>query len=126
MDYPQHRPLHGLTSHGSAPGRPLLVTADPDLLDDVLRLAAVAGVEIEVAADAASSRSAWSSAPLVLAGVDLGESLSRAALRRRNAVVMVSRDLDDARVWKLAVDVGAEHVAVLPDAEGWLVARLGY
>ena len=38
--------------------RPLLVTADPDLLDDLLRLAAAAGVETQVAHDV-GGRSHW-------------------------------------------------------------------
>jgi secretion/DNA translocation related CpaE-like protein len=103
----------------------LLITADPDLLDDVLRLAAVAGVEVEVAADVTAARSRWSQAPVVLVGADLGAAVARAAPKRRDGVVLVSRDLDDAQVWKLAMMAGADHVAVLPDAETWLVERLG-
>ena len=52
----------------TADDRPLLVTADPDLLDDLLRLAAAAGVEVEVAPDVASAR---------------GGLAARAARRRR-------------------------------------------
>jgi secretion/DNA translocation related CpaE-like protein len=105
--------------------RPLLVTGDPELLDDVFRLAAVADVEIDVAPDAIAARSAWSGPPLVLVGADLAESVARTTVKRRDSVVLVTRDLDDGQVWKLAVDVGAEHVAVLPDAENWLVGRIG-
>jgi secretion/DNA translocation related CpaE-like protein len=104
---------------------PLVVTADPELLDDVLRLAAVAGVEVEVAVDLAAARTRWSQPPVILVGADLGDAIAKAALRRREGVVMVSRDLDDAAVWKLAVETGADYVAVLPDAESWLIERLG-
>jgi Flp pilus assembly CpaE family ATPase len=38
--------------------------------------------------------------------------------------VLVGSDLDDADVWQRAVQVGAEHVVFLPDAEVWLVERL--
>jgi secretion/DNA translocation related CpaE-like protein len=106
------------------PVRPLVVTADPDLLDDVLRLAAAAGVDVDVAPDSMAARASWSRSPLVLVGDDLATALCRASVRRRADVVVVGRDLDDAGIWKRAVGVGAEHVALLPDAEPWLIARL--
>lgn len=102
--------------------RPLVVTADPDLLDDLLRLAAVSGTEVDVVADLGRGRSAWAAAPLVL--VDDAVVVGVAGLPRRGEVVLVGRDLDDAGVWRRAVDLGAEHVVHLPDAESWLVDRL--
>lgn len=104
--------------------RPLLVTADPDLLDDVLRLGATAGVDVDVAHDPAGARRGWSTAALVLVGDDLSTAVGRASMRRRADVVLVGRDLDDGDIWKRAVGVGAEHVALLPDAEPWLIARM--
>lgn len=116
--------------------RPLVVTRDPVLLDELLRLAAVAGVEPVVAPGLGAARAAWSSAPLVLVGADSAgggrdaggaggaADGSGATMPRRRRVVVVSRDLDDADVWRRAVGVGAEHVAVLPDAEAWLVDQL--
>jgi secretion/DNA translocation related CpaE-like protein len=106
------------------PNRPLVVTADPDLLDDILRLAAAAGVEVDVAPDPIAARHGWSRAPLVLIGDDLSVVLGRAGVRRRDDVVLVGGDLDDAAIWERACGVGAEHVALLPDAEPWLIARL--
>jgi secretion/DNA translocation related CpaE-like protein len=47
----------------------------------------------------------------------------RHRLPRRDAVILVG-DLDDAGVWQRAVEVGAEHVVFLPDAERWLTDRL--
>ncbi len=118
----------------SAPARPLIVTSDAVLLDDLLRLAALAGVEPVVAADADAAVPVWASAPVVLVGADCADSpgTSResagrrgcAGLPRRRRVVVVSRDLDDGDIWRRAVGVGAEHVAVLPDAEAWLVDLL--
>ena len=102
-----------------------MITSDPDLLDDVVRVAAVAGVEVEVAPEVGSARQAWVCAPLVLVGDDAAATVARMLPRRRPGVVVVGRDLDDASVWERAVGVGAEHVALLPDAEPWLVARLG-
>jgi secretion/DNA translocation related CpaE-like protein len=104
--------------------RPLLVTADPDALDDVLRLAATAGVEVDVAHDVPSARVSWAAAPLVVVGLDLVDRLSRGRLARRPRVVVLGRDLDDAGIWRRAVEVGAERVAFLPEAEPWLVEAL--
>lgn len=104
--------------------RPLLVTADADVLDDLLRLAATAGVELEVAPDGTGARRAWVSAPMVVVGPDAAERCARARLPRRAGVVLLGNDLDDAGIWQLAVEVGAEHVLFLPDAEPWLVGAL--
>ncbi|MGH3321883.1 MAG: septum site-determining protein Ssd [Streptosporangiaceae bacterium] len=107
-----------------APPRPLLVTDDAALLDDVLRLAAAADVEIEVAHAAALGSGSWASAPLVLVGADLATQVVRRRLPRRRGVVLVGTDLDDEDIWRQAVAVGAERVVFLPDAEAWLVDRL--
>ncbi len=102
------------------PTRSLVVTADPDALDELVRLAATAGTEVEVAADATAARRSWSSAPLVVLGADVADACARARLPRRPGVVLLGRDLDDAGVWQQAVAVGAEHVVFLPEAEDWL------
>jgi len=101
--------------------RPLLVTSDPLLLDDLLRLAAAGGVEVDVAHDVPSARRTWARAPLVLLGHDLAAPCARSRLPRRPQVVLVGGDLDDAGVWQIAVEVGAEHVVFLPlaEAETW-------
>ncbi|MCW2715987.1 MAG: hypothetical protein JWN88_3034 [Frankiales bacterium] len=104
--------------------RPLLVTSDPDVLEDLLRLAATAGTELEVATDAGAARRAWETAPLVVLGPDAAAGCRRARLPRRRDVVLLGDDLDDGGVWQLGVEVGAEHVVFLPDAERWLTDRL--
>jgi secretion/DNA translocation related CpaE-like protein len=104
--------------------RPLVATADPALLDDLNRLAAAAGVEPDRADAVATARRGWSTAPLVLVGCDLAPALAASSLERRDGVVLVSRDLDDAQVWALGVQLGVEAVVFLPDAQAWLVDRL--
>lgn len=104
--------------------RPLLVTADPDVLDDLLRLAALAGVDADVAHDPGTARRTWESAPCVVVGDDLLDALVAARLSRRERVDVVGRDLDDATVWQRSLALGAEHVVFLPDAEPWLVGAL--
>ena len=61
-----------------------------DVLDDLLRLAATAGTDVQVAADAGAARPAWSSAPLVLLGPDVPEDCARLGLPRRSDVVLVA------------------------------------
>jgi secretion/DNA translocation related CpaE-like protein len=106
----------------------LLVTADSSLLDDLLRLAAAAGAEVQVAHDLGAARSSWAAAPLVVLGPDCAGAGSPSALRpawltRRADVVLVGEDRHDPAVWQRAVELGAAHVIFLPDAEGWLVER---
>lgn len=107
------------------PTRPLLVTADVDLLDDLLRLCGAAGVEPDVAHDAVAARRSWEGPALVVVGSDLGPDLRAVRLPRRSGVVLVGLDLDDAGVWDLAVELGADTVVFLPDAQAWLVERIG-
>ncbi|WP_213451525.1 septum site-determining protein Ssd [Rhizomonospora bruguierae] len=107
------------------PRLPLVVTSDPDLLDDLLRLAAAGGAEVDVAADPVAARARYATAPLVLVGADQGRACLRARLPRRSHVVLVGSGTQDRELWELAELVGAGHVALLPTAEPWLVERLG-
>jgi hypothetical protein len=109
-------------------GRPLVVTGDGELLDQLLSLAGSGGVEVTVAVDAVAAEDCWASAPLVVVGLDLVEALARRRLPRRLGVVLVTRPggpaADEAGAWSGAEALQAEHVAQLPDARSWLVARL--
>ncbi|MFJ9647951.1 septum site-determining protein Ssd [Streptomyces sp. NPDC101206] len=138
----------GAPEGGPAPagGRPLIVTEDPLLLDDLLRLCAAAGAEPYVhhsvpgpsgggregegggaagppgGTAAAAGNIGWESAPLVLVGDDAARRVRGAP--RRPGVLLVCRDVDDPLVWQRAVEIGAEEVLRLPDAESLLVDRL--
>ncbi|WP_329300937.1 septum formation initiator [Streptomyces sp. NBC_00659] len=103
-------------------GGPLIVTEDVDLLDDLLRLCAAAGARPEVHHGIPERRGSWEAAPLVLVGDDAAPRVRGAA--RRRGVVLVGRDQDDSGVWRRAVEIGADHVLVLPDGEQWLVDRI--
>jgi secretion/DNA translocation related CpaE-like protein len=109
------------TSRTSA--RPLVVSTDERLLDDLLRLLAAAGAEPELATGGPALRRAHRQAPLVLVGADaLAGGAVRALPRRPGVVVVATRELPAAD-WAGAVEIGAERVAVLPDDESWLLAR---
>jgi secretion/DNA translocation related CpaE-like protein len=101
----------------------LVVTRDPGLLDELLRLAEVAGVEVDVAPDAPAARPRYAAAPLVLVDVACAASLRRAQLPRRPGLVLVGAGDGIEPPWEIADELGAEHIAVLPAAEPWLVDR---
>lgn len=103
---------------------PLVTTSDPELLDDVLRLAAAAQIDVDVATEVASARSGWTAAPLLIVGKDAAADVDGLHLPRRPGVVMVSRS-DERAVWRQAVLLGAERVAVLPSDDAWLISRFG-
>ncbi|WP_255953310.1 septum site-determining protein Ssd [Streptomyces odontomachi] len=101
---------------------PLIITEDIELLDDLLRLCAVAGARPEVHHGLPDRRAAWGEAPLVVVGDDAVHRLRGAA--RRTGLILVGRDQDDPGVWRRAVEIGADHVLMLPDNEQWLVDRI--
>jgi secretion/DNA translocation related CpaE-like protein len=103
--------------------RPLVVSRDEDLLDDLLRVLAAAGTEPEIAVGGPPLRRAHRTAPLVLLGADVLGSPAVRALGRRPGLVVVAREELPAPEWAAAVEVGAERVALLPADEGWLLSR---
>ncbi len=115
-------PRSGRVTRPPRAGAPLIVTEDEDLLDDLLRLCAAAGVEPEVTYGPPTSPGTWEAAPLVLVGDDRSAALR--GMQRRSGVLLIGRDLDDQDVWRRAVGIGADHVLFLPDAETWLVDRI--
>jgi secretion/DNA translocation related CpaE-like protein len=108
----------------TAAGRPLLVTRDPVLLDDLRRLCAGVGAEPDLAASLGECRRLWSGASTVVVGDDLVEEVSRAGLRRRGEVIVVTSAADDVATWRPALELGAERVVALPAGEQLLLDRL--
>ncbi|MCC5581800.1 CpaE-like family protein [Microtetraspora sp. AC03309] len=105
--------------------RPLAITDDQELLDDLLRVAAAAGVELDVAHAAAQARPYWSGAPLVIVGDDLADALAATGPPPRQNVLLVTRAVADPSMWRRCVAVGARAVVELPQAERLLVDELG-
>lgn len=116
-----HRP--GSPIDVPAPPRPLVVTHDDELLDDLLRLAAAASVELEVTHRPESARSRWSQVPLVVVGDDEADVLLAMSLPRRPGVLLIGERSDDAGVWRRGVALGAEQVLFFPEDEPWLAGR---
>ena len=103
---------------------PLVITRDESLLDELLRLAAAAGVTPVVAPDGVGGMTGWATAPLVLVGTDVAAELAELRPRRREGVHVVSFGgfPDDAMTVALAL--GAENVADLPRSGDWVVEQL--
>ncbi|OIK26987.1 septum site-determining protein Ssd [Streptomyces malaysiense] len=117
--------MSGTITHDPPPacgGSPLIVTEDAALLDDLLRLCAAAGATPEVRHVVPDQGDTWAAAPLVLVGDDAAHRLLGAARRRQ--VVLIGRDQDDPDVWRRGMEIGADHVLILPDGEQWLVDRI--
>ncbi|TDC68405.1 hypothetical protein E1200_11840 [Actinomadura sp. GC306] len=98
----------------------LIVTGDPALADGLLRLAAAADAHAEVAYGAAEARAAWTWPSLILVGADSAQDVASAGLQRRPGVVLVTGDAT-SDPYRLAVEAGAQDVALLPDHEDWLI-----
>lgn len=109
--------------HPHPSARPLVVSRDEQLLDELLRVLAAAGTEPEIAVGGPPLRRAHRDAPLVLLGADVLGSAAVRGLGRRPGVVVVARQELPAPEWAAAVEVGAERVALLPDDETWLLSR---
>lgn len=103
---------------------PLFVTADEALLDELLRLAAAAGVTPEVAHDGIGGLRGWSAAPLVIVGADQAVSMARTSPPRREKVHVVVQGEVPTALFEVALAVGAESVAAFPGSETWLVEEL--
>lgn len=113
--------------------RPLLISSSLALIDEVVRLASSAALEVHVASDIGSASTHWFTAPLVIVGSD---AIVEEIPGRRARVIVVHGSptnsvdteetgaLDTATqrdIWRFAVELGAEHVVELPDGERWLL-----
>jgi secretion/DNA translocation related CpaE-like protein len=96
------------------------VTADPDLAQRLARIAEAVGIDLCCVPDRRQAGAWWDGARLVLLGADLA-ARDPTGPRRRDVVLVATTE---EGVWQLAVDVGADQVAVLPDAEPWLAERV--
>lgn len=114
------------TPAGAAPPTPtaLLVTTDAALHDDVHRLAAAAGLPVEVATDPGAALRSWVPAAVVLVGADLAATVAGAGPPPRAGVHLLTRDGVHDALFRDALILGARDVRALPEAEEWLVEML--
>lgn len=107
---------------------PLLVSSSLSLIDEVVRLASLVALEVQVAPDMTAAAPHWLGAPLVIVGSDVTVDSHNLGRRARLVVAHLQDEDDDAiaqrDMWRFAVEVGAEHVVELPEGERWLVESL--
>lgn len=106
------------------PAQPLIVTTDPSLADELVRLAAAAGVVPEVVEDVGSALRAWAHASVVLVGADLADPLAADAPARRAGVHLVTATAPSDRLYQAALACSAESVRCLPTDIDTVVADL--
>ncbi|RZS79387.1 secretion/DNA translocation related CpaE-like protein [Motilibacter rhizosphaerae] len=102
---------------------PLLLSSDPELHAVLTRLAAAAGVGLDVVTAHEVTGRRWAMAPLVLVGADSALALAARGLPHRRDLVLVGADEEDL-TFELAAATAADHVVVMPSAEPWLLQRL--
>jgi secretion/DNA translocation related CpaE-like protein len=105
-------------------GRVVVLTAREDLGTAVVRLAALAGVDVEVVAASEPVRAFWRAARAVVVGCDLAVAVAAAGLPRRADVLVVADCEPDSALWRSAVELGAVRVIVLPADDRALVELL--
>lgn len=98
----------------------LLVTASAVVRAEVERIVAAAGAHLRVVTDALEGARYWDASAAVLVGSDIRELPPR----RRAPAVLIGLDGEGDSLWHLAAALGAERVAVLPDAAAWLADHL--
>lgn len=98
-----------------SPHNPLLISKNVELSEEVSRLAAVAGCEVEHTDDVAIARSPSNQAPLVLLDEETAAELSGGFARSR--VVVLHRGSPDPDLWRIAFEIGAERSFELPAEE---------
>ncbi len=118
------RPHHRAPEDGPAPGAALL-GADADLTAAVLRLAEAAGCTVLPEPPTEAGGVPARVPPLLMVGAGTpAHRVAEARARGAAEVVLVGRAPVGPQWWRHAAEVDADHAALLPEAEPWLVDRL--
>ena len=98
----------------------LLVTGYEPLRGEVERIVAASGGQLRTMGTIREAAQFWDTAAAVLLGSDIHDLPPRG----RSPAVLVGLNGDGDRLWHLAAAIGAERVAVLPEAATWLAEYL--
>lgn len=101
----------------------LAVTADTVLVRHLLSVTAAVGVAVDVEPDVGFLRSRWSSAAMVLLGVDRAGAVAELGLPRRSEVYVLGTEADRDETHAWSARLGAA-VLTLPDSRGDLAAAV--
>ena len=119
---------HPAAHSGDTPAPVVLISSSQQLQDEVARIAAAAGMELEVMTDPGA---AYIRNPeVMLLGSDLaaaglsGRWLAGGSALQRSETILVGTE-QDTDLWQVAARMEAVRVAVLPAATGWLAEYLG-
>jgi secretion/DNA translocation related CpaE-like protein len=113
----------GTRNVSSEARRPLLICSDALLSEELVRIAAAAGVEVTHAAEP-TTRTGWVAASVVVIHESSVAAALRSGLPRRTKVVVVTAGEPSPALWRDCVNVGAERAIVLPEQEPSLVQLL--
>ena len=102
----------------------LLLTRDPTVRDEVVRLASAAGVEVIAPADVGGAGADWRRTAVVVVGADAVDEVAAGGWPRRGAVLVASWGPPDDGVFRSCVAIGAEAVIELPAAAQRLAESL--
>lgn len=102
-------------------GDVLLVTGNVRLQAETERIAAAVGASLRTTMDLSAAFPMWDTARMVLLGSDIRDLPPR----RRAPSVLLGLNGEGDSLWHLGAALGAERVAVLPEAAAWLAEHLG-
>lgn len=104
-------------------GRPLIVTADDALLDELLRVAAAARVDVAHSRDV-GSRAQWRSSSMVLIDAVQVPAAVAAGLPRRPGVIVVFDAEPPDSIWPSCIALGVERSIAVHGSEVELIELL--
>ncbi len=88
----------------------LIIGSDVEAADEVRRCAVACGVDTYEAASFAQARSRWASATFVVVTDDVLSGRGLEALPAHFRIAVVTHDSSASGPWRLAVEIGADHV----------------
>jgi secretion/DNA translocation related CpaE-like protein len=102
----------------------LVLTDDPDLREEVVRIASAVGVDVSLPAETDAAAALWRRSALVVVGVDAAQSVSESRWSRRPGVLVVGWGPPTNDVFRPSLALGAEAVLELPSASARLAEAL--